>query len=140
MTFEQRLVRKRPELMRRWRDDKGTCSIQVTDDLRQRASSPSNCSSGMATSNVSSCRSFSDLLELDPLGGDGGLADRPSLPTLECLVRCQARASAGYRSGICGLPPRPARDVRSICDRTRRLRSRSLLNYNDSPPPSSRCY
>ena len=37
MTFEQRLVRKRPELMRRWRDDNGTCSIQVADDLRQRA-------------------------------------------------------------------------------------------------------
>jgi hypothetical protein len=37
MTFQQRLVRKRPELMRRWQEDKGTCSIQVADDLRQRA-------------------------------------------------------------------------------------------------------
>ena len=37
MTFEQRLVRKRPELMRKWRENKGTCSIQVADDLRQRA-------------------------------------------------------------------------------------------------------
>ncbi len=37
MTFQQRLVRKRPELMRRWRADKGTCSIQVADDLQQRA-------------------------------------------------------------------------------------------------------
>lgn len=37
MTFEQWLMRKRPELMRRWMEDKGTCSIQVADDLRRRA-------------------------------------------------------------------------------------------------------
>lgn len=37
MTFEQRLMRQRPELMRRWQEDKGACNIQVADDLQQRA-------------------------------------------------------------------------------------------------------
>jgi hypothetical protein len=38
MTFAQRLTRKRPKLMRKWKDDNGgTYSIEVSNDLDSRA-------------------------------------------------------------------------------------------------------
>ena len=38
MTFEQRLTRKRPKLMRKWKEDKDAkCTIRVNDDIESRA-------------------------------------------------------------------------------------------------------
>jgi hypothetical protein len=38
MTWAQQLTRKRPKLMRRWRDDKnGICRIEVANDLKKPA-------------------------------------------------------------------------------------------------------
>jgi hypothetical protein len=38
MTFAQRLTRKRPKLMRKWKEDKAAkCIIQVDNDIDSRA-------------------------------------------------------------------------------------------------------
>jgi hypothetical protein len=38
MTFAQRLTRKRPKLMRKWKEDKeAKCTIQVDGDMNSRA-------------------------------------------------------------------------------------------------------
>lgn len=38
MTFAQRLTRKRPKLMRKWKEDKAAkCTIQVDDNIDSRA-------------------------------------------------------------------------------------------------------
>lgn len=38
MTFAQRLTRKRPKLMRKWKEDKSAkCIIHVEDDIDSRA-------------------------------------------------------------------------------------------------------
>ena len=38
MTFEQRLTRKRPKLMRKWEEDNGArCTIHVDNDIKSRA-------------------------------------------------------------------------------------------------------
>lgn len=38
MTFEQRLTRKRPKLMRKWKEDKAPkCTIHVEDDIESPA-------------------------------------------------------------------------------------------------------
>jgi hypothetical protein len=38
MTFEQRLTRKHPKLMRKWEEDKGAkCTIHVDNNIESRA-------------------------------------------------------------------------------------------------------